>query len=124
MSLPEDWRGACLQAEERAWELEREVRRLREAVGALEVEKARRGVVRGLLEGRSELFEDIHRLIGEYRKKMRELAHEKRDIERKYRGLKERVTHTDHSLVQLYSEKVDNLHRLTEKQQREIENTI
>jgi hypothetical protein len=64
----------------------------------------------------------------EYRRKMSALAHEKREIEKKYRILKENARLLDsgsHSkLIDLLAEKVDILEKLVEKQQLELENTI
>lgn len=64
----------------------------------------------------------------EYRRKMSALAHEKRDIEKKYRILKQNARLTDSAsqskLIDLLAEKVDILEKLVEKQQIELENTI
>jgi hypothetical protein len=67
-------------------------------------------------------------LISEYKKKINDLAHEKKEVEKKYKQLKEKVSRLDENsefkLIELYSEKIEVLQRLTEKQQVEIENTI
>ena len=80
------------------------------------------------MKDRSQLFSNIHTLIGEYKKKIDALAHEKKEVQRRYKQLKERVTrpdeNSDRKLVELYAEKIEVLQRLTEKQQMEIENTI
>lgn len=59
---------------------------------------------------------------------MSALAHEKRDIEKKYRILKQNARLTDSAsqskLIDLLAEKVDILEKLVEKQQIELENTI
>jgi glycerol-3-phosphate dehydrogenase len=81
-----------------------------------------------VLQERSTLFSNIHSLIGEYKRKISLLGHEKKEVERKYKQLKEKVSrhdeHSEHKLIELYTEKIDVLQKLTEKQQAEIENTI
>jgi hypothetical protein len=81
-----------------------------------------------VLQDRSNLFGNIHQLIGEYKRKITLLGHEKKEVERKYKQLKEKVSrldeHSEYKMIELYSEKIEVLQRLTEKQQAEIENTI
>jgi uncharacterized protein YeeX (DUF496 family) len=81
-----------------------------------------------VLQDRSKLFNNIHQLIGEYKRKITALAHEKKDVERKYKQLKDKVSRLDenseYKMIELYSEKIEVLQKLTEKQQTEIENTI
>jgi hypothetical protein len=49
-------------------------------------------------------------------------------VERKYKQLKDKVNrfdeHSEFKMIELYSEKIEVLQKLTEKQQAEIENTI
>lgn len=59
---------------------------------------------------------------------MNALADEKRDVERKYRLLKENMRIADNGcqpkLIELLTEKVETLQKLVEKQQLELEKTI
>jgi hypothetical protein len=118
----------CLLAQERIDKLTREVSELRCANGALELEKMRRGFQGSLLEGSQQIFKRIHEIMGDYRRKVNALAHEKKDIEKRYRVLKENIRLTETGsqlkLIDLLTEKIDILENLVEKQQVEIENTI
>ena len=80
------------------------------------------------MDGSQQIFNRMHEIMREYRRKMNTLAHEKKDIERKCRVLKEnvRLTETGNQLklIDLLTEKIDILEKLIEKQQVEIETTI
>ena len=62
--------------------------------------------------------------MGDCRRKMNALAHEKKDVEKRYRVLRDNVRFTETGnqlkLIDLLTEKIDILEKLVEKQQVEI----
>jgi hypothetical protein len=40
------------------------------------------------MKDREQLFNNIHHLISEYKKKINDLAHEKKEVERRYKHLR------------------------------------
>ena len=91
--------------------------------------ESRRGeTTRGILEERQEMFAGVHKLIRQYKAKIRALGREKNEIERKYKHLKAKKSSQEEGTPTegggLWAEKVEMLQRWSERQQVEMENTI
>lgn len=87
-----------------------ELKDLRKLNDSLEMDRERRGVGNFIMKDRQQLFNNIHTLINEYKKKIKELGHEKKEVEKRYKNLKQKVSRLDenseYKLIQLYTEKI------------------
>lgn len=115
-------------AQERIGKLTSEISQLRHVNGVLQLQQRRRGVQASILQASKQVFGKIHQIMRDYRLKMSALAHEKQDIQKRYRALKDNIRATETGsqlkLIDLLTQKVDILSKLVEKQQLELENTI
>lgn len=89
------WHRSYDASEERVARLEKEVKELRSKNTNLELEREKKGATTFIMKDREQLFNNIHHLISEYKKKINDLAHEKKEVERRYKHLREKVSRLD-----------------------------